>query len=188
LLLDMKVHWSSTFVMLHCAWTLKDVCHFFYYLLLPNDVDKFINDLVFAEKSATKKEKLALLEMMTENWENLELFAKLLQLADNARQEFSADTYPTLYLALPALEKLHYAWSKWHNSQQYQWLKPALTAALSVIKEYYQRTSKSMSYLVVMVLDPTQKMEYFKCNWLVDLQTEVKNSLWALVCDSLELF
>ncbi|KAJ3743051.1 hypothetical protein DFH05DRAFT_1621699, partial [Lentinula detonsa] len=134
LLLDMKVRWSSTFVMLHRAWTLKD------------DVDKFINDLVFTEKSATKKEKLALLEMTTENWENLELFAKLLQLADNAQQEFSADTYPTLYLALPALEKLHRAWSKWCNSQQYQCFKPALTAALSVIEEYYQRTSKSMSY------------------------------------------
>ncbi|KAJ3715932.1 hypothetical protein DFJ43DRAFT_1141982 [Lentinula guzmanii] len=56
----------------------------------------------------------------------------------------------------------------------------ALTAALEVIEDYYQKTSDSNAYLLAMVLDPSQKMEYFRKNWTLNLQDDVRMRIRTL--------
>ncbi|TFY73974.1 hypothetical protein EWM64_g10038, partial [Hericium alpestre] len=97
--------------------------------------------------------------------------------ADMAQQEFSSDQYPTLALALPALESLHRAWSKCMDDEKYAPFCPALAAALDSIKSYYDLTADSNAYIVSMVLDPCSKLEYFAKNWNLDLQTSALDTV-----------
>jgi hypothetical protein len=74
----------------------------------------------------------------------------VLKHADNAQQSFSSDRGPSLQQALPALEGLHKAWSSRSEHQKYKAFHQALTAAVSKIQEYYNRTSHSDAYIMAM--------------------------------------
>ncbi|KAK0222639.1 hypothetical protein EDD85DRAFT_959882 [Armillaria nabsnona] len=86
LCLDMPVRWSSTFNMLIRA------------------VDRFVVELILDERDERKAEKLQMLHLSEEEWRHVVLFTRILQLFDNAQQEFSSSAYPSLQLVIPALE------------------------------------------------------------------------------------
>ncbi|KAI0244940.1 hypothetical protein BJV78DRAFT_1113700, partial [Lactifluus subvellereus] len=48
-----------------------------------------------------------------------------------------------------------------------------LEAACVKIDEYYEKTTESPAYIMAMILDPKEKMAYFKKHWSIDLQGEV---------------
>ncbi|TFY77500.1 hypothetical protein EWM64_g6510 [Hericium alpestre] len=161
LLLDMPVRWSSTYTMLVRAYKLR---HF---------VDELVLKMFWAEKNNAAKAKLEQLRLSPEEWKHAKLFTVLLSFADNAQQEFSSDQYPSLTLALPALEGLHCTWSECYDDKKYVAFRPALAAAINTIKSYYDLTSENSAYMISMVLDPCEKMQHFTKNWSDDEQRSV---------------
>ncbi|KAF5355385.1 hypothetical protein D9757_014616 [Collybiopsis confluens] len=162
-ILDMKVQWSSTFNMMFRSYMLREA------------IDIFILKLISTETSAFKKSKLKQLRMNDSDWESLSEFASLLEFADDAQQAFSSDQYPSLYLAIPALETLHARWSECRDDMVYAAYKPALTASLDVVQKYYDKTANNDAYIYAMLLNPASKLSYFKENWDVELLSDVRS-------------
>jgi hypothetical protein len=120
------------------------------------------------------------------------------QHADNAQQAFSSDQISTLHLAIPALEALHRAWSTRADRPKYEPFATALHAACTKIDDYYEKTTESPAYIMAMsrtvysshkkpnvntilVLDPKEKMRYFKKHWSSELQEDVVNCVEEIV-------
>lgn len=85
LLLDMKVRWSSTFLMLDRAERKRDVCTKFHVkdsvdirFLFPQCIDTFIDELRWEEQDSTKHDKIRELKLMREEWERVDTFLGLL--------------------------------------------------------------------------------------------------------------
>jgi hypothetical protein len=71
--------------------------------------------------------------------------------ADVAQHKFSAEQYPTVYLALPALEGLHAAWFKHLTPNTgYDAFQRPLAAGVAKIAEYYNQTEDSDVYIMSM--------------------------------------
>ena len=106
--------------------------------------------------------------MSEEKWVHVGTFCKLLQvrrwstypyksinsimqLADDAQQEFSSSRYPSLQLALPTIERLHLNYSTRLERAQYVKFKPAIQKAMEVLETYNNdRTSDSHAYTMMM--------------------------------------
>ena len=118
LLVDMKVQWSSTFIMLTCAKLRREA------------INKFILELGVKETSSERCHKITSLTLNSEEWMWVHLFCNILQVraatyvdstvvmygliqhANDAQQAFSSSSTPALHNTLPALEKMHMAWKK----------------------------------------------------------------------------
>lgn len=74
---------------------------------------------------------------------------------DAAQHTFSSETEPVLFNGLLALERLHQAWSSRKDKAKYTNFKDALEDGLSKIEEYYDKTSTSHAYTMVMGAWPT---------------------------------
>ena len=98
LLLDIPIHWSSTFLMLEHAETLKV------------DVDSFVHELAAAEWGHNQRQKLMDLQLTNDEWVHVHVLLALLCKAEEAQQALSSNCSPMIHLALPALEALHKAW------------------------------------------------------------------------------
>ncbi|KAK1216360.1 hypothetical protein PQX77_020974 [Marasmius sp. AFHP31] len=140
-------------------------------------VDWFLRGLLLDETNESKASKLRALQMTDQDWQNVLMLLRLLQITNKAQQAFSSDTYPTLHCAIPALEQMYSDWSKWRDSEKYAHFRGALTAALGVIKKYYNLTTNSGVYIIQMILDPMEKDMYFKDNWSETEQKEVDDYL-----------
>ncbi|KAN0120573.1 Ribonuclease H-like domain containing protein [Russula decolorans] len=161
LLLDMKIRWSSTFVMVNCAESNKE------------HVNAFVYEMGLQERDLEKRAKIDYLRLTPAEWTRVGQFADLLSYADVAQQAFSSDAGTTLHLAIPALEALHKAWSSQSRRAKYTRFAPALDAAGQKIDEYYEKTTDSSAYIMTMLLNPMGKMAYFKKNWPEELQDDV---------------
>ncbi|KAJ2923537.1 hypothetical protein H1R20_g13556, partial [Candolleomyces eurysporus] len=129
LLVDMKVRWSSTYLMLEQAY---ELCKY---------INLFLSELSFEEANIEKQNKLLSLRLSSEEWE---------QFADQAQQAFSSETEPSLYNGLPVLERLHKAWTSCSKKEKYKRYRPALEAGLAKIEDYYNKTSYSHAYTMAM--------------------------------------
>ena len=87
---------------------------------------------------------------------------------------------------LPALEALHKAWTTQLAYDKYKDFLPALQAGLTKVEEYYDQISDSDTYifamccmtllvipyyssqLIIVVLDPSQKVEHIQKYWGAD--------------------
>ena len=120
------------------------------------------------------------------------------QHADHAQQAFSSEKASTLHLAIPALEALHRAWLSRAERPRFERFFPALEAAYKKIDEYYEKTTSSPAYILAMsmlspfindisnallVLNPKEKMSYFKKHWSTELQSDVKNCVEEVVSE-----
>lgn len=74
----------------------------------------------------------------------------LFQCADEAQQAFSAEKYPSLANAIPALESLHRKWSGRLTLPKYAQHQDGLEAGCETLKDYYDLTSCSAAPLVSM--------------------------------------
>jgi hypothetical protein len=73
-----------------------------------------------------------------------------LQHADNSQHAFSVSSRPTLHNALPALERLYTEWEKASKKVRYKTFKPALTASMAKLDEYYHRSGSSDTHIIAM--------------------------------------
>ncbi|TFY55616.1 hypothetical protein EVJ58_g8133 [Rhodofomes roseus] len=140
----MKVRWSSTYMMLNRAYSLRAF------------VEQFMTEISRKAKEAARLKLLSLIPT-PEEWRRVKLFQKILQISDRCQQKFSSETNPALHLALPALEELHSEWSRLLQDSTYAHFASGLQAGINKIAEYYDKT--------VVVLNPRQRFEYFKKNW-----------------------
>ncbi|KAF8240515.1 hypothetical protein L208DRAFT_1232243 [Tricholoma matsutake] len=67
-----------------------------------------------------------------------------------------------IHYAIPVLEALHRAWSSRAGHSKFQLFAPTLHAACKKINEYYEKTTDSPAYIMSMILNPKEKMGYFK--------------------------
>jgi len=98
------------------------------------------------------------------------------------QQYFSADTHPTLWRVLPALEDLQTAWEKKRDAPKYSLYKDALTNGLGKLGKYYSRLDEKPSFILALgkyccltvytytnetfvVLHPYYKLAYIKISW-----------------------
>ncbi|THH18798.1 hypothetical protein EUX98_g8896 [Antrodiella citrinella] len=155
LLLDMKVRWSSTFIMLVRAIETRD------------HVDRFVYEIGLEETDNRKRRAIDDLQLSTQEWSRAAEFVKLLAHADRAQQSFSYENVSTMHQALPALEALHKAWSSRALRPQYAAFKPALDAASEKVAEYYDKTVYSLAHTDLV---PDEKGAHFKKHWDSDLR------------------
>ncbi|KAF8260751.1 hypothetical protein EI94DRAFT_1811296 [Lactarius quietus] len=99
-LLDMKVLWSSTYVMLQHAHSWQQ------------SIDEFILVLGLKEANTDKQHKISTLTLSEEEWTWVHLFCNILQHADGIQQVFSMGSVPTLQHVLLVLKKLYILWEK----------------------------------------------------------------------------
>ncbi|KAF8804846.1 hypothetical protein BYT27DRAFT_7106103 [Phlegmacium glaucopus] len=162
----MKVCWSSTLVMLQHCQSLK--------LFINN----FVYEMGQDESNHSKQMKIDMLKLTDDEWTTLE---NPIDHANKYQQTFSHDSTPSLHTAIPALEKIHKAWSSHITQSKYAPFVDGLTAGVEKINEYYNKTTMSHAYTFVMLLDPNSKMDYFKTNWDKELQDEVLKSAETIV-------
>ncbi|KAG6863443.1 hypothetical protein C0991_005755, partial [Blastosporella zonata] len=184
LLIDMKVRWSSTYIMLERAKALKKY------------VDKFIRQLALDKTNLEKSAKLVALQLSAEDWQQVKHFLQLLEIADRTQQAFLAENSPTLHNGIPALEALHAASTNRKKREKYADFSDALDTGLSKIESYYEKTSESHAYtfamrtffslslkcthinlvIMIVVLDPSTKMTHFAKHWDKQLQDDIQDS------------
>lgn len=97
-----------------------------------------------------------------------------------------------MHSAIPALESLDHGWETQAKKPPWVEFEPVLNAGITKISEYYDKITDSDTYifcmctfiqavylcsiihsLVVLVLDPSQKLVYFGKHWSSELQAEV---------------
>ncbi|KIL54083.1 hypothetical protein M378DRAFT_182669 [Amanita muscaria Koide BX008] len=138
-------------------------------------VDEFVYELgIHTAGNLEARKKIDALRLSDAEWDRLGIFCSLLSHADKAQQAFSSARTPTLFHTIPAIETLHAAWSTRAERFKYYAFKPALDAATTKLNEYYQKTADSDAHVLVMLLHPEQKMNYFKKHWDSKLQDEVR--------------
>ncbi|KIO23444.1 hypothetical protein M407DRAFT_78038, partial [Tulasnella calospora MUT 4182] len=72
------------------------------------------------------------------------------QLANDAQHQFSAERYPTLFSAVPAVESLQTAWERRAANAKYNPHHVSLQLGLAKLKTYYTRMDSSDAYIVCM--------------------------------------
>ena len=156
LLVDMKVQWSLTFIMLTCAELHREA------------IDKFVLELGVKETSSERCHKITSLTLNSEEWTRVHLFCNILQVraatyvdstvlmhgliqhTNNAQQVFSSSSTPTLQNALPVLDKMHAAWKKASSKGHYLCFAPALNAGMVKLDQYYQCSAESDAHIMAM--------------------------------------
>lgn len=73
-----------------------------------------------------------------------------LQHPEQCQQAFSSETSPTLWSAIPAIERLHSAWTKARKNPNYQPFHEALDAGLTKLEGYYEKTADSDAHIIAM--------------------------------------
>ncbi|KAJ3828572.1 hypothetical protein F5880DRAFT_1472165, partial [Lentinula raphanica] len=140
LLIDMVVRWSSTYLMLCRANTLKPY------------MGTFIYEMGMAEPNLGKRRKLDALQLNDHEWERLGNFITLLTYADQAQQAFSSEKEPSLYIGIPALEALHRAWSTRSSRMKYSEFHNALEDGINKVQDYYERITDNRAYVISMCM------------------------------------
>ncbi|KZT56097.1 hypothetical protein CALCODRAFT_424408, partial [Calocera cornea HHB12733] len=133
LILDVRTRWSSTYFMLRRALELRTSLDSV--LLFPDHADK-----------------LAKFRITQEGWTRLEQIAEILSIAHRGQQALSADSHPTLHLAIPALE---YPMSEWEQLEDGKYANDpdmcaVLRAGIDKLGAYYLKMEKTDAYGIAM--------------------------------------
>ncbi|KAL0565923.1 hypothetical protein V5O48_016097 [Marasmius crinis-equi] len=142
----MVIQWSSTYIMLERAESLRQF------------VDTFVYEIGLLETNTEKRRKIDALKLSDEEWERVQTFLNLLAYANSAQHMFSSDTEPSLHVGLPALEGLHKAWSSRIERPKYIRFTEALQAGINKVSDYYNKTDISDAYTMAILLHPEKKM------------------------------
>ncbi|EMD38907.1 hypothetical protein CERSUDRAFT_63835 [Gelatoporia subvermispora B] len=126
----MKVQWSSTYMMLNRAYSLR------------THVEEFILQLSRAKEQDDARRKMYMLIPTKVEWERVKLFQRVLGTADECQQQFSGESAPALHLALPALEEVHATWTCCTNEHKFDdfyikenWSPELHTESVALVKK-----------------------------------------------------
>ncbi|KZT06852.1 hATC-domain-containing protein, partial [Laetiporus sulphureus 93-53] len=175
LTVDMKVRWSSTYMMLNRAYNMP-----------LQHVEKFITEISRTAKDRATSAKLYSLLPSAEEWNHVKKFQRILQSADACQQRFSSEHEPALHLALPALEDLHACWTERLQNDQYEYFEAGLQSGLDKISEYYDKTGHNDVYVFSIILSPRIRFSFFERSWPKSLRDEamllIRRIRYADVC------
>ena len=162
---------------------------------------------IAGEESIEKRQKIDILRLSVEEWKRVETFEKLLdvsthhiffilflrlytylnyQTADKAQQKFSSATVPTLFNAVPALEKLYATWEKQSALPEARPFESAINAAMAKVNEYYMKTAESDAHIMAM-----RTNFCYSCGYILTIHSstsETKDEVFQeeLVCSASE--
>jgi hypothetical protein len=104
LILDMKVRWSSTYLMLDRAERKKQVHHnskakIVIYHLFSQSVDAFVDELRWEEQDSSKRDKIRELKLTTEEWARVNIFLDLLSVCLSLSSTYNS----LMYFSMPIM-------------------------------------------------------------------------------------
>ncbi|KZT55964.1 hypothetical protein CALCODRAFT_436466, partial [Calocera cornea HHB12733] len=137
LILDVCTRWSSTYAMVTCALELCSSLEAV--LLIPEHA-----------------ENLAHFWITATSWKGIQDLANILECAHKGRQRLSADSYPTLFMAIPALEAPMAAWEKLQKTTyaRDKVMQEFIEAGIWMTSAYYLKMEKTDAYAIAMILTP----------------------------------
>ncbi|KIJ26340.1 hypothetical protein M422DRAFT_272627 [Sphaerobolus stellatus SS14] len=118
----------------------------------------FIFELMQDEKDVAKRVKIQELTLNETEWGNLKEFFDVLGVSDKVQQAFSSDTYPALYMGIPALEAMHVGLTRKHHKK---------------VVEYYDRTGALDAYL-------DHKFKHLEKHWDRDFYQQAYDHLESI--------
>ncbi|KZO92047.1 hypothetical protein CALVIDRAFT_456369, partial [Calocera viscosa TUFC12733] len=148
LILDVCTCWSSTYAMLTRA---LELCSSLSAVLLDPE----------------HEDKLARFCITPAGWNQIQSIADILEFTHKGQQRLSADSHPTLYMAIPALESPMSTWEKLQKGKYAtdSSMLDVLEAGIKKMGEYYLKMEKSDAYVIAMILTPYVKMKYLEKWW-----------------------
>ncbi|KIJ43629.1 hypothetical protein M422DRAFT_253220 [Sphaerobolus stellatus SS14] len=149
LILDVITRWSSTCLMLERA------------LKLRHALDTIC-------RSPEYKDTLGKLAISDDIWKKVELIVEILSKARTGQQLLSADCYPTLHKAIPAMEYLQGEWEKLQDTYRFgenDDVVPLIQAGFDKLSIYYLKMEDTDAYGNATVLTSYVKMCYLKKWW-----------------------
>ncbi|KAG6824192.1 hypothetical protein H0H87_012297, partial [Tephrocybe sp. NHM501043] len=96
--------------------------------------------------------------------------------ANNIQQVFSSEKLPTLWRALPALERLLSAWEKKKDDPHYALYAEALEAGIAKILKYYLMLDSKPAFVLALLLHPYFKLSYIEMAWGGEAEQEAEKA------------
>ncbi|KAJ7572574.1 ribonuclease H-like domain-containing protein, partial [Mycena floridula] len=140
LLRDVDTRWSSTLLMVERA------------ILLREAITLFLRKEDFAE--------LRSYMLDDDEWDDLELYRRILSVPHAFQQKLSAEKTPTLCNALPAYEAMVKVWKEMQD--EIPQIAPVIEAGLEKLESYIDRTELTNAYVLAMALNPRFKLDWIR--------------------------
>ncbi|KAF5344011.1 hypothetical protein D9758_012912 [Tetrapyrgos nigripes] len=139
LLRDVKNRWSSVLLMLLHAILLKEAIKWM--ISLHNDLKKYwMND---------------------EEWNKLERYVEIWQVLHSFQEQLSGEKTPTLSFALPGYDTMIAKWE--HMKNKLLQYASVIDAGIAKLHRYHDHADKSDVYMLAMIVNPSIKLDWFKC-------------------------
>ncbi|KAG2031881.1 hypothetical protein BDR03DRAFT_875011 [Suillus americanus] len=103
--------------------------------------------------------------LRTSDWEHMNDVQTVISDANDTQQYFSSEQQPTLWHAIPAIEKLQTAWEMKNELLQFALYKEAIQKGLAKIRKYYSKLDDKPVYVLALVLHPYYKLAYIAMAW-----------------------
>ncbi|KAF8987803.1 hypothetical protein BDZ89DRAFT_974977, partial [Hymenopellis radicata] len=94
------------------------------------------------------------------DWSRLEDLREILKDVNDIQQLFSSQRFPTMYLAIPAIEDLQHAWEKKLENAKFAPYHDAIQAGLDKIGKYYTMFDSKPAYILGLFIHPYYKLEW----------------------------
>ncbi|KAM6504300.1 hypothetical protein JOM56_001243, partial [Amanita muscaria] len=117
------------------------------------------------ESQSIKRIKWSAFRLSERDWVHVNDAKVILEDSNRIQQYFSADSNPTLWRALPALEELQTAWEEKRDDLHYAPYQNAIQDGLDKINKYYSRFDEKLAFVLAIVLHPYYKLDYIKVMW-----------------------
>jgi regulator of sigma D len=107
---------------------------------------KFTNNVDDADEVPNvdaKQPKYRSYKFTDTEWQMLVLIKKVLQVAADIQEEFSAEYYPTVWRIFPLYEQFLAKWRQYANDPDMSEFWPALEAAIESVQKYYNKSDNS---------------------------------------------
>ncbi|KAI1789377.1 hypothetical protein LXA43DRAFT_872172, partial [Ganoderma leucocontextum] len=121
--------------------------------------------IVRPKNGPAKKIPWTAFQLADEDWERVNLCAKILEDVDGYHQLCSSTQLPTLHQVIPALERLVTKWEKKVQDRKYALFHNALKAGIAKLNKYYKKLDNSDAYILSLLLHPYYKLDYIRHEW-----------------------
>ncbi|KAF8680603.1 hypothetical protein AX14_004549 [Amanita brunnescens Koide BX004] len=110
------------------------------------------------------------------DWARVEDVKCILKDARNVQHKFAAESVPTLYNVLPAVEELLSAWESKITDRRYTIFVRALKAGIDKLKKYYSQFDLKPAILINLALHPYFKLDWILLNWGGSKEQEIERA------------
>ncbi|KAG6823929.1 hypothetical protein H0H92_008583 [Tricholoma furcatifolium] len=129
--------------------------------LFLNGADDLFGPITTLQKNGhiVKRIPWTTFKLLDDDWVRVVDMKEILEDANNIQQVFSSEKEPTLWRALPALEKLLSAWEKKRDKPRFSLYEDALTAGIEKIVKYYLLLDERPAFVLALCGEVKQEAE-----------------------------